>query len=166
MNLTKEKKMKKYHNTKTNEIYAYDDEQLATIDLINALEAAMQEDDSEELRAQYDAIDPIFFTIRDNINEFTEVDDEEVAEILRKKQEEYEKTDEYQALLREQQKMQKAQLLSEVKEEIEILNDAIDFDEAEEGDEDYLVVLKKYRVQLNKVDTDIVPCEFPAKPEK
>lgn len=65
----------------------------------------------------------------------------------------------------EQQKSKKETLLSDSVKEISLLQDAIDLDMAEDGDEEKLKAWKKYRVLLNRVDTSIIPCEFPAKPE-
>lgn len=68
-----------------------------------------------------------------------------------------------------QQETTKKQLLTGAKELIEIQQDTIDFSESDlldSAEQDYLIALKKYRVALNKVDTNLLDCEFPEKPVK
>ena len=63
-----------------------------------------------------------------------------------------------------QNKSLKNSLLNEANENISILQDAIDLDMAEDGDEDKLKTWKKYRVLLNRIDTSDIKVIFPDKP--
>lgn len=63
-----------------------------------------------------------------------------------------------------QNKMLKSSLLNEANENISILQDAIDFDMAEDGDEEKLKLWKKYRIFLNRIDISNIPIVFPEKP--
>ena len=64
-----------------------------------------------------------------------------------------------------QNKAQKNLLLNEANENISILQDAIDFDMAEDGDEDKLKAWKKYRVLLNRINASDINVIFPEKPQ-
>ena len=64
-----------------------------------------------------------------------------------------------------QNKMLKSSLLNEANENISILQDAIDLDMSEDGDEERLKAWKKYRVLLNRIDTSDINVIFPEKPE-
>jgi len=64
-----------------------------------------------------------------------------------------------------QNKMLKSSLLNEANENISILQDAIDFDMAEDGDEDKLKAWKKYRVLLNRINVSDINVIFPEKPQ-
>lgn len=72
--------------------------------------------------------------------------------------------DEQNAFKIKQNKMLKNSLLNEANENISILQDAIDLDMAEDGDEDKLKAWKKYRVLLNRIDVSDIPLVFPEKP--
>ena len=63
-----------------------------------------------------------------------------------------------------QNKSLKNSLLNEANENISILQDAIDLDMAEDGDEDKLKAWKKYRVLLNRIDVSDINVIFPDKP--
>ena len=56
-------------------------------------------------------------------------------------------------------------LLNEANKNISILQDAIDFDMSEDGDEEKLKAWKKYRILLNRIDTSDINVIFPEKPE-
>ena len=73
--------------------------------------------------------------------------------------------DEQNAFKIKQNKMLKSSLLNEANENISILQDAIDFDMAEDGDEERLKAWKKYRVLLNRIDASDINVIFPEKPE-
>lgn len=61
---------------------------------------------------------------------------------------------------------QKKQLLSEVNEDIEYLQDAIDADIATDAEKTRFAALKKYRVLLTRIDVNQAPdIEWPVKPE-
>ena len=60
--------------------------------------------------------------------------------------------DEQNAFKIKQNKMLKNSLLNEANENISILQDAIDLDMSEDGDEEKLKAWKKYRVLLNRID--------------
>ena len=61
---------------------------------------------------------------------------------------------------------QKKQLLSEINEDIEYLQDAIDADIATDAEKSLFAALKKYRVLLNRIDVNQAPdIEWPIKPE-
>lgn len=64
-----------------------------------------------------------------------------------------------------QNQLLKDTLLSDAVKEISLLQDAIDLDMAEDGDVEKLKEWKKYRILLNRIDTNLIPCEFPDKPE-
>lgn len=63
-----------------------------------------------------------------------------------------------------QNKSLKNSLLNEANENISILQDAIDLDMSEDGDEDKLKAWKKYRVLLNRIDVSNIAVVFPEKP--
>ena len=60
--------------------------------------------------------------------------------------------------------MLKNSLLNEANENISILQDAIDLNMSENGDEDKLKAWKKYRVLLNRIDVSNIAVIFPEKP--
>ena len=64
-----------------------------------------------------------------------------------------------------QNKMLKNSLLNEANENISILQDAIDLDMSEDGDEERLKLWKKYRVLLNRIDASDINVIFPEKPQ-
>ena len=72
--------------------------------------------------------------------------------------------DEQNAFKIKQNKMLKSSLLNEAHENISILQDAIDLDISENGDEDKLKAWKKYRVLLNRIDASDINVIFPDKP--
>lgn len=76
-----------------------------------------------------------------------------------------EDTDAKNADLIIQNQFLKEALLSDAVKEISLLQDAIDLDMAEDGDVEKLKEWKQYRILLNRVDTNVIPCEFPNKPE-
>ena len=61
--------------------------------------------------------------------------------------------------------MLKNSLLNKANENISILQDAIDFDMSENGDEDKLKAQKKYRILATRVNASDINAVFPAKPE-
>ena len=63
-----------------------------------------------------------------------------------------------------QNKILKNSLLNEANENISILQDSIDFDMAEDGDEEKLKAWKKYRILLNRIDISNITVVFPEKP--
>ena len=69
-----------------------------------------------------------------------------------------------QAFIREQSQTQKVSLLAEANQQISILQDAIDFEMADDGDENKLKEWKKYRVLLSRIDTSLAYIEWPQKP--
>ena len=64
-----------------------------------------------------------------------------------------------------QNKSLKNSLLNEANENISILQDAIDLEMSEDGDEERLKAWKKYRILLTRVDASDINAVFPAKPE-
>ncbi|KES14496.1 Caudovirales tail fiber assembly protein, partial [Gilliamella apis SCGC AB-598-P17] len=74
--------------------------------------------------------------------------------------------DEQNAFKIKQNKVLKTSLLNEANENISILQDAIDFDMVEDGDEEKLKTWKKYRILLNRIDVNQAPdIEWPEKPQ-
>ena len=72
--------------------------------------------------------------------------------------------DEQKAFKIKQNKAQKNLLLNEANENISILQDAIDLEMSEDGDEEKLKAWKKYRILLNKIDATDINVIFPEKP--
>ena len=72
--------------------------------------------------------------------------------------------DEQNAFKVKQNKSLKNSLLNEANENISLLQDAIDLDMAEDGDEDKLKAWKKYRILLNRIDISNITVVFPEKP--
>ena len=72
--------------------------------------------------------------------------------------------DEQNAFKIKQNKVLKTSLLNEANENISLLQDAIELDMAEDGDEKRLKAWKKYRVLLNKIDATDINVIFPEKP--
>jgi len=64
-----------------------------------------------------------------------------------------------------QNKSLKNSLLNEANENISILQDAIDLDMSEDGDEERLKSWKKYRILLNRIDVSDINVIFPVKPQ-
>lgn len=64
-----------------------------------------------------------------------------------------------------QNKSLKNSLLNEANENISILQDAIDLDMSEDGDEERLKSWKKYRILLNRIDVSDINVIFPEKPQ-
>ena len=64
-----------------------------------------------------------------------------------------------------QNKSLKNSLLNEANEQISYLQDAIDFDMSEDGDEEKLKAWKKYRILLNRIDASDINVIFPEKPQ-
>lgn len=59
----------------------------------------------------------------------------------------------------------KSSLLSEASLKISILNDAVELDEATDEEVKYLIAWKKYRVLVNRVDTEQTDIIWPEKPK-
>ncbi|WP_294884411.1 tail fiber assembly protein [uncultured Gilliamella sp.] len=72
--------------------------------------------------------------------------------------------DEQNAFKIKQNKMLKNSLLNEANENISILQDAIDLNMSEDGDEEKLKAWKKYRILINRIDVSNIPLVFPEKP--
>lgn len=53
--------------------------------------------------------------------------------------------------------LQKSELMQHAKENISLLQDAVDLDIATDEEKDLLVAWKKYRVLLNRIDTSLAP---------
>ena len=64
-----------------------------------------------------------------------------------------------------QNKSLKNSLLNEANENISILQDAIDLDMSEDGDEEKLKAWKKYRILLNRINVSDINVIFPEKPQ-
>lgn len=73
--------------------------------------------------------------------------------------------DEQNAFKIKQNKVLKTSLLNEANENISILQDAIDLEMSEDGDEERLKAWKKYRVLLNRIDASDINVIFPEKPQ-
>ena len=73
--------------------------------------------------------------------------------------------DEQNAFKIKQNKSLKNSLLNEANKNISILQDAIDLDMSEDGDEEKLKAWKKYRVLLNRIDASDINVIFPEKPQ-
>ena len=73
--------------------------------------------------------------------------------------------DEQNAFKIKQNKSLKNSLLNEANENISILQDAIDLEMSEDGDEEKLKAWKKYRVLLNRIDASDINVIFPEKPQ-
>lgn len=63
-----------------------------------------------------------------------------------------------------QNQAMKNSLIKEANEKITILQDAIDLEMAEDGDDEMLKAWKKYRILLNRIDTSNINVIFPEKP--
>lgn len=162
-------KMTYYKNKKTGEVFAYDDKQLSQVARLIELESLLEdaeknhiESSSSEyqlLKAEYNAIPPGFFDIRENINVTQKMTAKEVdAHINPPKSKEQHIAE---------AEVKKQSLLVEATKEIAPLQDAIDLDIATDEESALLKEWKKYRVLLNRIDTSLASdIEFPEKPAK
>lgn len=154
--------MMKYYKDENKKVYAYDDEQLSQITLINSLESKLSkaDKDSEEylqLTVELESIRPVFFEIRDKINSLTKMSVGEVElhinPPIAKEQ------------LISEAEQQKQSLLAEANNAIAPLQDAIDLGMATDEEVSLLKQWKIYRVTLNRVDTSTPPdIDWPQKP--
>lgn len=152
--------MNYYKDKKTTIVYAYDDEQLAQVARLNEIERLMSQSSFHEaIKDEYDAILPVFFEIRDNINSMHEMTQKEIDAYLNPP------VSKEQLIAGAEQ--QKQSLLKEATNAIALLQDAMDLDMATDKEELLLKEWKKYRVLLNRVDTSTAPdIEWTEKPNK
>lgn len=150
--------MKYYKDKKTNIVYAYDDKQLAQVARLNEIERLMSQSSFQKaIKDEYDAILPVFFEIRDNINSMHEMTQKEIDAHLNPP------VSKEQLIAEAEQ--QKQSLLAEANNAIAPLQDAVDLDMATDEELSALQKWKKYRVLLNRVDTSLAPdIDWPQKP--
>ncbi|EPT8325186.1 tail fiber assembly protein [Providencia rettgeri] len=109
------------------------------------------------LKTEYEAILPIFFEIRNNVNSMKKMTPKEVDAHLNPP------ISKEQLIAEAEQ--QKQSLLTEANNSIAPLQDAVDLDIATNEEIAKLKACKTYRVYLNRVDTSTAPdIEWPAKP--
>lgn len=155
--------MMKYYKDNESNVFAYDNEQIEKVELIDFLERKLSEagEDSEEFErvtSELSTIPPVFFDIRDKINSMTEMSNEEIELHINPP------TSKEQHIAEAETKKQS--LLAEATKAIAPLQDAMDLDMATEEETASLQEWKKYRVLLNRIDTSTAPdIEFPEKPQ-
>ncbi|MBC8946368.1 tail fiber assembly protein [Xenorhabdus indica] len=112
----------------------------------------------QPLKAEYDAISPVFFDIREKLKSMQKMTAKEVELHINPpvSQEQHIATAE----------SQKRQLLYLVREKIDICQDAVDLNIATEAEREVLTEWRKYRVMLNRVDCSTAPdIHWPEQPE-
>ncbi|WP_272669376.1 tail fiber assembly protein [Providencia sp. PROV178] len=121
---------------------------------LTAFECA--ESEYMSLKTEYDAILPIFFDIRNNINSMKKMSQKEIDAHLNPP------ISKEQLIAEAEQ--QKQSLLAEANNAIAPLQDAVDFGVATDNEIVSLREWKEYRITLNRVDTSTVPdIEWPEK---
>ncbi|MGJ0626696.1 tail fiber assembly protein [Xenorhabdus bovienii] len=132
---------------------------VATVRHDEALAAFNQvQSDYQSLKAQYDAILPVFFDIREKLKSMQKMTAKEVELHINP------------PISQEQHiavaGSQKRQLLHLVREKIDICQDAVDLNIATEAEREVLTEWRKYRVLLNRVDCSTAPdIIWPEQPE-
>lgn len=110
------------------------------------------------LKEEYDAILPIFFDIRENMNTLKKMTAKEVEAHLNPP------ISKEQLIAEAEQ--QKQSLLAEANNAIAPLQDAVDLGMVTDEEKAKLTAWKTYRVLLNRVDTSLAPdIDWPEKPE-
>lgn len=133
--------------------------EVAKIDVERALdEFNIANEKYQPIKAEYDAVLPVFYDIRDNVNSMKKMTPKEVDAHLNppisKEQ------------LIAEAELQKQLLLVEASNAIAPLQDAVDLGMATDEEKAKLTAWKTYRVSLNRVDTSLVPdIDWPEKPE-
>ncbi|PYZ58915.1 tail fiber assembly protein [Providencia rettgeri] len=133
--------------------------EVAKIDVERALdEFNIANEKYQPIKAEYDAVLPVFYDIRDNVNSMKKMTPKEVYAHLNppisKEQ------------LIAEAELQKQLLLVEASNAIAPLQDAVDLGMATDEEKAKLTAWKTYRVSLNRVDTSLVPdIDWPEKPE-
>ncbi|MEX6025712.1 tail fiber assembly protein [Providencia vermicola] len=131
----------------------------AKIDVERALdEFNIANEKYQPVKAEYDAILPVFYDIRDNVNSMKKMTPKEVDAHLNppisKKQ------------LIAEAELQKQSLLTEANNAITPLQYAVDLGMATDEEKAQLTAWKTYLVYLNRVDTSFAPdVDWPQKPE-
>ncbi|WP_336844045.1 tail fiber assembly protein [Providencia rettgeri] len=115
------------------------------------------ESEYQPLRTEYDAILPIFFEVRENINVMKKMTPKEVDAYLNPP------ASKEQLIAEAEQKKQS--LLAEANNSIAPLQDAVDLGMATDEEKAQLTAWKTYRVLLNRIDTSLAPnIDWPQKP--
>ncbi|WP_181420501.1 tail fiber assembly protein [Providencia rettgeri] len=132
--------------------------EVAKIDVERALdEFNIANEKYQPVKAEYDAVLPVFYDIRDNVNSMKKMTPKEVDAHLNPP------ISKEQLIAEAEQ--QKQLLLADVSNAIAPLQDAVDLDIATDEEMAQLTALKKYRVLLNRIDTSTAPdIEWPEKP--
>lgn len=140
----------KHYKDENNQIYAYEDDvpdfgSYTEIEIIN-----------EEGKTVIEKVYPEF-TVKEGLIAITE---DEADVILNPPKSD----EEIQAEIVATNTDTQVALTKEANTAISILQDAIDFDMQEDGDEEKLKAWKKYRILLSRVDLTIDDVEWPEKP--
>ena len=143
----------KYFKNQDNEVYAYSEEQIQETIELTEIESRLPES-----RDELDSVPPIVYEMRDNIQNFHKMTENEVELYTNPP-----KTHEQYSIEAESQK---SYLLSLATQKIAPLQDAVDLDIATEDELSQLKAWKKFRVLVNRVDTSLAPdIEWPEHPQ-
>lgn len=141
-----------YFKNQNNEVYAYSEEQIQKTIELTEIESRLPES-----RGELDSVPPIVYEMRDNIQNFHKMTEDEVELYTNPP-----KTHEQYIIEAE---LQKSHLLSLATEKIAPLQDAVDLGEATEEEFMQLKSWKKFRVLVNRVDTSLATdIEWPEMP--
>ncbi|MCT8348323.1 tail fiber assembly protein [Photorhabdus temperata] len=147
-----------YYIDKKNEVHAYSEEQLNTVTRLTELESLIAEKEYQPLKAEYDAVLPVFFDIRENLKVMKKMTAKEIDAYLNPS------IPKEQLIVEAEQ--QKQSFINEVSEKIAPLQDAVDLGIATEGEKAALPAWRKHRVMLNRVDVSSAPdINWPKEPE-
>ncbi|MEY0175620.1 tail fiber assembly protein [Providencia rettgeri] len=157
--------MNYFQDRKTNEVFAYSDEQLQQVERISILEQGLEQkevllnsDEYLKIQYEYDNILPIFFDIREKLNELKEMTQKEVDVHLNPP------IPKAQLIAGAEQKKQS--LLAEANNAIAPLQYAQNLGISTAEESASLVDWQKYSVYLNRIDTSLAPdIDWPEKPE-
>ncbi len=127
--------MNYYKDKETGKVWAFDNEQMAVVNRINA----------PDFDAEKEQVSAVFFEIDEKIKGMKKMTAKEVDAHINPP------VTEEQLIAQAESKKQR--LLSEAAEAIAPLQDAVDLDMATPEEEAQLKEWKKYRVMLNRVDT-------------
>ncbi|WP_275377150.1 tail fiber assembly protein [Xenorhabdus bovienii] len=112
----------------------------------------------QPLKAEYEAISPVFFDIREKLKDMKKMTEKEIDMHINPpiSKEQHIERAEYQ----------KQQLMNEARDKIAPLQDAVDLGMATDSEQITLTVWKKYRVLLNRVDCSTAPdVKWPEQPK-
>lgn len=168
--MTEEQEQQYYfYDPSTTDIYCYTQSQVDQVARINNLNEQINKDPTNRSLYQYerDTIRDVFFKIKDNIDKFISITDENVEMINDEKEELYKETDEYKESVIADQIQQKEELLNTLNTEIEVLKDTIELNlpttfSSSISPSERLLELKKLRVQVFNTDASIYGVELPS----